>query len=119
MRNFRKMEIWQKSITISAGIYRLTSKFPLEEKFGLVAQMRRSAVSISSNIAEGSGRRTDREIGRFIEYSISSSFELETQLILSEKFGFIDEQELSEITGILGELQRQLSKYQAVLYGKV
>lgn len=73
---------------LAEKIYLLTAKFPAEEKFGLVSQMRRSVVSIASNIAEGSGRGTDKDFVRFLTMAIGSAFELETQLLVSLRLGF-------------------------------
>lgn len=88
MRNFYDYEIWQKSIAITKAIYTLTKKLPESEKYGLLSQMRRAAVSISSNIAEGSSRSSDKDFARFLEISIGSSFELETQVIIGKEISY-------------------------------
>ncbi len=85
MRNFKELRIWQKGIDIAVKTFKLTDTFPKEDKYGICQQMTRSGVSIPSNIAEGSSRRSEKDYARFIEISIGSSFELETQLIISEK----------------------------------
>lgn len=82
--NFRELKIWQQSMALVKGIYSLTSGLPAEEKFGLISQMNRCSVSIPSNIAEGSGRTSEKEFLHFLRISLSSSYELETQLILVE-----------------------------------
>src|SRR5205823_6022822 len=87
-QNYKDLVVWQKGIALAKAIYRLTSKFPAEEKFGLVAQMRRAAVSIPSNIAEGQARHTTGEFIQFISHAEGSTAELETQLILSIELGF-------------------------------
>ncbi len=83
--NFREIKIWQESLVLVKEVYEFSSKLPKEEKFGITSQINRSAVSIPSNIAEGSGRTTNKEFVRFLEIAISSSYELETQLILANE----------------------------------
>lgn len=82
--NFREMSIWKEAMKIVKEVYILTANLPTEEKFGLKSQMQRCAVSIPSNIAESSGRNTDKELLYFLNIAISSSYELETQIILVE-----------------------------------
>jgi four helix bundle protein len=77
MNNYKDLKIWQKSFQLSVDIYRITQDFPDTEKFGLVSQMRRSAISIFSNIAEGHGRSSDKDFSRFLNISIGSTNELE------------------------------------------
>ncbi|MBU3660082.1 MAG: four helix bundle protein [Flavobacteriales bacterium] len=83
--NFREIKIWQEALVLVKEVYAFTSNLPKEEKYGITSQINRSAVSIPSNIAEGSGRTSNKEFIRFLEIAISSSYELETQLILSEQ----------------------------------
>ncbi len=83
--NFREIKIWQEALVMVKEVYEFSSKLPKEEKFGITSQINRSAVSIPSNIAEGSGRTTNKEFVRFLEIAISSSYELETQLILANE----------------------------------
>ena len=87
-------------------IYKLTNSFPAEEKYGLVSQMNRAAISIPSNIAEGAGRNSDKDFSHFISMSIGSMCELHTQLILSERLGFINHTQSCEIQDTLDNLQR-------------
>lgn len=87
MHDFRKLEVWNEAIEIVVLIYQLTEKFPNEEMYGLKTQMRRSAVSIPSNIAEGSGRNNPGGFYHFLGIASGSSFELETQIILSQRLG--------------------------------
>jgi four helix bundle protein len=90
MHNFRKLDIWLKSMDLVVEIYNLTSVFPNHEKFGLSSQMQRSAVSIPSNIAEGSAKSSNKDFARFLEMSLGSSYELETELILASRLKYID-----------------------------
>ena len=90
MHNFKELLIWQDSIDIVEDIYRVVGSFPKNEQYGLVSQMNRCSVSIPSNIAEGSGRGSNKDFSRFLSISLSSAFELETQLIIANRIGFIN-----------------------------
>jgi four helix bundle protein len=92
MHNYKQLKIWQKAMDIVCEIYKTTAAFPSEEKFGLTAQMRRCAVSLSSNIAEGAGRNSDKEFCHFLAISHASSFELETQILVSYRLGFMNQE---------------------------
>src|SRR5690606_7890842 len=94
---FEKLEVWQKSRTLVTKIYKVTSFFPTDEKYGLTSQFRRASVSVSSNIAEGSTGWRKRDKARFYEIAYGSLIEVMNQLILSTDFGFMDEDELKEI----------------------
>ena len=85
MRNFKELRIWQKCVDIAVRTFQLTDTFTKEDKYGITQQLNRSGVSIPSNIAENSSRKSEKDYARFLEISIGSSFELETQLIISEK----------------------------------
>lgn len=91
---------------IAILVYRFTALFPKEEKFGLISQIQRCAVSIASNIAEGSGRVSKKEFQHFISISMGSCFELETQMILAYKFNYITEIQLHEFTDLIATLQK-------------
>jgi four helix bundle protein len=88
MRNFKELRIWQKGMDIAVNCFKITEDFPKEEKFGLSLQITRASVSIPSNIAEGSSRRSEKDYGRFIEISLGSSYELETQLLLAQRLSY-------------------------------
>ena len=90
--SFEKLNVWQKSRVLVVNIYKITKKFPKEETFGFTSQLRRCALSISSNIAEGTGRHTNKDKARFIEIAFGSSLELLNQLILSYDLEFISEE---------------------------
>src|SRR5882757_3244406 len=94
IHNFKELLVWQKSMDLAVFAYQLTSFFPKEEKFGLISQIQRCAVSIPSNIAEGSGRVSKKEFQHFVSISMGSSFELETQVILAFRFNYITEEQL-------------------------
>jgi len=111
MHNFRKLNIWVKSIEFVTDIYRITNSFPKEEKFGLVSQMQRSAVSIPTNIAEGSAKSSNKDFARFIEMSIGSSYELETELLVSNNLSYINKETFLQIQNKLIELQKMISAF--------
>ncbi|HAQ65248.1 MAG TPA: diversity-generating retroelement protein bAvd family protein [Bacteroidales bacterium] len=99
MRNFRDYDIWKEAITTARSVYLISRLFPSHEKFGLAGQMQRAGVSIGSNIAEGASRSSPKEFIRFLEMSIGSAFELETQMIIACETGYIankDKEELIE-----------------------
>src|SRR5687768_9276324 len=88
MKDFKKLRIWQKGFEIAVKAYKLTSSFPKSELYGLTSQINRAAVSVISNIAEGSSRASDKDNQRFIDISIGSIFELETQILISQALSF-------------------------------
>ena len=88
---YKNLEVWKKSIELVKDVYVITKSYPNDEKFGIVSQMRRAAVSIPSNIAEGATRYSDKDSSRFIDIAIGSIAELETQLIISKELGFVGE----------------------------
>ena len=97
MRDFTKYEVWQKAIELAEGIYALTKQFPTDEKWGLTSQLRRAAVSISSNIAEGASRSSEKDFLRFIEIACGSAFEVKSQLFLAKKLSYISEEEMNDV----------------------
>lgn len=109
MRNFRTMKMWNDAVDLSVLTYKYTKQIPTDEKFGLVSQMNRAAVSISSNIAEGCSRSSDIEFKRFLEIAMGSGFELETQFILANKLLFINETELELVLVEIHQIQKQLN----------
>ncbi|GAB4231925.1 MAG: four helix bundle protein [Ekhidna sp.] len=97
MHRYKELEVWKKAVKLSLEIYKLTQQFPSEEKYGLVSQMRRSSVSIASNIAEGAGRNTNGEFGQFLGIAQGSAFELETQLFIAMNMEFISHDKSDEV----------------------
>ncbi|HEY0667565.1 MAG TPA: four helix bundle protein, partial [Sphingobacteriaceae bacterium] len=89
MHNFKELKVWQASMEVSKAIFVATRLFPSDERFTLISQMMRSAISIPSNIAEGCGRKSNKELYQYLNISLGSSFELETQLILAKEFNYI------------------------------
>lgn len=115
MHNFRKLTIWQDSMDLTVEIYKLTQNFPKEEKYNLTSQVRRSAVSVPSNIAEGAGRNTNKDFNNFLGFATGSSYELETQLILSKRLGLIPEKDLSEVLTTLHSIQKRTYRFKESL----
>lgn len=117
MHRFEELKIWQKAMDITENCYRASENFPKEEKYGLTSQLRRSAVSIPSNIAEGAGRNTNGEFRQFLGIANGSSYELLTQLYLSKRLNLITEEkvkliisEILEVTKMNYSLQKSLKK---------
>ena len=108
MHNFKKLKVWNNSVDLAVEIYQLTKDFPNDEKFGLISQMRRAAVSISSNIAEGTARRTSKDFNSFLAIAVGSAFELETQLIISSKLEYIKSEKYNLVHEYLEEIQRMI-----------
>ena len=109
IRTFRDLVAWQKGINLSLLVYRLTKRFPDEEKFGLVSQMRRSAVSIPANIAEGYGRGRRAEYIRYLEIGRGSLFELQTYLELAQEMKWVDGEDLAAVARLADEVDRIVS----------
>jgi four helix bundle protein len=108
LRNHKELKVWQKAYQLCLEIYKLTKAFPKEEIYGLSSQMRRAAVSIPSNIAEGYGRKTTPEYIQSLYIAYGSICELETQLLLSGDLGYIREKEMEKIQQDIGEIERML-----------
>ena len=115
MHNYNNLQIWQEAMDLVEDIYKLTVSFPSEEKFGLVSQMTRAAVSIPSNIAEGTGRNSDKDFAHFISIAIGSLYELNTQIVLSERLGYINQSQSQELQKKLDNLQRKSVSFKSKL----
>ena len=115
MKKFKDLNVWKRAMELVKMVYTITKGFPEEEKFGLTSQMRRSAVSIPSNIAEGSGRDSDKEFNHFLFIARGSTYELETQLIISEEIGLLNSEELKMFSERIDEIQRMITNLQKKL----
>ena len=111
MHNFKELKIWQKGRRFVKDIYVLTKQFPKEELFVLTSQMRRAAISIPSNIAEGSGRGSDKDFARFIDIATGSSYELESQLYVAYDLEYFSEVELDNNLDKIQEIQKMLFNF--------
>tara|TARA_R110001599_G_scaffold151792_5_gene336789 strand:+ start:22 stop:390 length:369 start_codon:yes stop_codon:yes gene_type:complete len=115
MKNFKELEIWQKGHEMAIDIFNLTKTFPSEEKYGLISQMRRSSQSVPTNIAEGCGRNSQKELLRFCSIAMGSASELEYQLILSKDIGFIKTHDYKDTNEKLLTLKKMLNAFMKYL----
>jgi four helix bundle protein len=118
MHNFRELKIWQRSIDLAEMVYKITNDFPKEEKYGLVSQLRRCAVSVPSNISEGAGRATNKQFKYFLEVSMGSCNELQTQLELSVRFTFISKEILDKLNDEILQIYKMILVFYNSLKGE-
>jgi four helix bundle protein len=117
-QSYRDLLVWQKSISLAKTIYELTAEFPSEEKFGLISQMRRAAVSVPSNIAEGQARNTTGEFVQFISHAEGSLAELDTQLTLATEFNYLMADKVKSCADSIAELRRMLNGLRRAVSGQ-
>lgn len=110
MHRYKELKVWQKAIDLAVEVYRITEKLPREERFGLISQINRCVVSIPSNIAEGAGRNSNKDFDHFLGISLGSSFELDTQLIISNRLGYVALDEFEKIEVELEHIQNMIAK---------
>ena len=113
IQNYKDLIVWQKSMEVALKVYKLTEKFPKSEVFGSVNQMRRSAFSVPSNIAEGWARKSSGNYLQFLSIASGSAAELETQLILTQKLSYADSVSYKEISDLLLEVQKMLNSFRS------
>jgi four helix bundle protein len=118
MHNLKELKIWNKAIDLTVDVYKATSDFPSDERFGLTSQARRSAVSIPSNIAEGAGRNSNKEFNNFLGIANGSSYELQTQLVISNKLNLLNNDILDDLLKRIDELQKMNFAFQKMLLNK-
>ena len=111
MHRYKDLKFWQLSRSFCKDIYVVTKSFPDDEKFGLVSQLRRAAVSIPSNIAEGASRNSNKDFIRFLTISLGSCYEIETQLLLSYDLDFINSNDLEKLNEELNNVIKLMSKF--------
>jgi four helix bundle protein len=111
MRNYRELQVWHKAHTLTLDLYRLSKGFPREEIYGLTSQLRRAAVSIGANLAEGCGRRTSNELARFVRIAMGSASELDYHLLLARDLGFMNEADFVHSTSGLTEVRKMLMSF--------
>lgn len=117
MHNYKNLHIWQEGINLARKIYEVTEVFPANEKFGIVSQMTRAAVSIPSNIAEGAGRTSKKDFANFLSIAIGSIFELHTQIAICEQIGLIDVATAKQLDEQTFTLQQQITAFKQRLEG--
>jgi four helix bundle protein len=115
MHNFKELKIWQRGMELAVEVYRVAETFPKDERFGLTSQVKRCVVSVPSNISEGAGRATEKQFRHFLEFSMGSINELQTQMELARRFNYIDQETNDRI------LDEALQVYKMILafYNKI
>jgi four helix bundle protein len=118
MHNYKELKIWQKSVALAVNIYKRTRSFPKEELFGLTSQIRRSGISISSNIAEGAYRNSNNEFNHFLGVANGSAAEVDTQLFIAKELEFISQSEYEEFNLEITQIQKMNYTFQQTLIAK-
>jgi four helix bundle protein len=113
MRNYKDLRVWEEAHTLTLAVYKMTRTFPKEERFGLISQIRRASASIAANLAEGCGRRSDGEMGRFVQIAMGSGAELSYHLLLAKDLGFVMNEQYIELNASLERVLRMLSALSA------
>ncbi|MEQ8926914.1 MAG: four helix bundle protein [Fulvivirga sp.] len=108
MHKYQDLLAWQKSMNLVELVYNLTNQFPSKEQFGLIAQINRCAISIPSNIAEGAGRNTKGEFNQFLGIAVGSLFELQTQLMISSRINYTNEEDINPLLELIEEIHKML-----------
>src|ERR1700756_4349559 len=111
MRNYRDLQVWTKAHQLTLDLYRLSQSFPREEVYGLSSQLRRAAVSIGANLAEGCGRRTSAELARFVRIAMGSPSELDYHLLISRDLGFLNNNDFMHAAAQLTEVRKMLTSF--------
>ena len=117
MHNYKNLHIWQDGIKLARRIYEITSTFPANEKYGIVSQMTRAAVSIPSNIAEGAGRNSNKDFANFLSIAIGSIFELHTQVVICGQIELLNKETVQQLEEQIFTLQQQILTYKQRIKG--
>ena len=116
MGSYRDLKVWQLGVDLALEVYRVSTDFPKSEQYGLTSQLRRAAVSIASNIAEGHARKTQKELHRFLNIAKGSLAELETQLIIASELGFVDKGRIETLLAMTDRESRMISGLMRTLH---
>ncbi|HAH35378.1 MAG TPA: diversity-generating retroelement protein bAvd family protein [Algoriphagus sp.] len=108
MHRYKELKVWQKAIDLAVEVYKITENLPPQERFGLISQMNKCVISIPSNIAEGAGRNTNKEFDHFLGISLGSSFELDTQMVISNRLGYVSIDDFEKIETELEHIQNMI-----------
>jgi four helix bundle protein len=119
MNNYKELIVWQKAVDLSFNVYKILENFPNDERFGIISQIKRCAVSVPSNIAEGAGRNTDKEFNHFLGIALGSSFELETQLIIANKLEYLDTKVCNNTLDQVTEIQKMIYSLKKSIFNKI
>ncbi|WP_266203191.1 four helix bundle protein [Pontibacter kalidii] len=109
MHNFKELRVWKESMELAKLVYTISAKFPADEKYGLKSQVNRAVVSVASNIAEGAGRGSNKEFAQFLKVALGSAFEVETQMILADVFGFVGGEDNKKLMQQVSDVQKMLN----------
>jgi four helix bundle protein len=115
MKNFKQLIMWQKGIQIVKRVYEVAKEFPPEEKYGMISQMTRAAISIPANISEGSSRNSEKDYARYLQLALGSAFELQTYLVISMEMNWIKEKDIKEVETLVEEEIKMLHKFISTL----
>ncbi len=115
MRNYKKFEIWRRSHALVLSVYRVASEFPSGERYGIVSQMRRAAVSVPTNIAEGSGRPSTADFARFLGIALGSLSEVDYYVVMVEDLGYIDDATARDLDTQIADLRRMMSRFRSTV----
>jgi four helix bundle protein len=110
MHRYKELKVWQKAIDLAVEVYKITERLPQNERFGLISQMNRAVVSIPSNIAEGAGRNSVKEFDNFLGIALGSSFELDSQLLISNRLSYIKDPDFERLENHIEHLQNMIVK---------
>ena len=113
--NFKNLKVWQKSVDLAVKVYEISQSFPPEEKFGITSQMRRSSVSVPSNIAEGTAKNTSKSFSNSLDISLGESFELETQAIIANRVGILNNDAFKDLDSDIDEIQKMIIGFKSTV----
>jgi four helix bundle protein len=113
--NFKNLKVWQKSVDLAVKVYEISQSFPSEEKFGITSQMRRSSVSVPSNIAEGTAKNTSKSFSNSLDISLGESFELETQAIIANRVGILNDDAFKDLDSDIDEIQKMIIGFKSTI----
>ena len=119
MHKIEDLKIWQKSIELTKLVYKVIASLPSDEKYGLISQIKRSSVSIASNISDGAGRDSNKEFKHFLSIANGSAYELQTQLILTTELNFISKEKIQPLLDLIVEIQKMNYSFQKSLGTKI
>lgn len=115
MHNIKELKLWNKAIDLTVDVYKATEKFPKEETYGLTSQIRRAVVSIPSNISEGAGRNSKNEFRHFLSIANGSSYELQTQIVISNKLNLLTDETTAVLLNQVDEIQKMNYSFQKTI----
>lgn len=113
--NFKNLKVWQKSVDSAVKVYEVTKLFPSEERFGITSQMRRSSVSVPSNIAEGTAKNTSKSFANALDISLGESFELETQAMIADRVGILNDDNFNNLNIDIAEIKKMIIGFKATI----